>query len=383
MVGFTSSGPLVFQAAVMAGATPTEMSSWIFALGVSISAACIGLSLYYRMPILIGWSTPGAALLITSLAGVPMPEAIGAFIFAALLTIACGVTGLFEKMIIHVPRSLSAALVAGILLHFGLTIFTLMQNHVQLVSAMLVTYLIGKRVSPRTVILWVFLVGAWVAKMQGLFHLAPLGFELTAPVWMKPVFSPSTLLGVGLPLFIVTMTSQNIPGVAILESSGFRPPISSLISWVGASNLVFAPLGCYSISLTAFTAAICANEEADVNPALRYKSTLIAGLCWLMIGLFSATWVALFQAFPQALVLTLAGVALLSTLGSSLKNALQDEHQREPALITILGAASGVTFLGIGSAFWGLMAGIVASTLLNWEKDHVFSRWVATPSTEG
>lgn len=368
MVGFTSSVVLVFQAASAAGASTAEISSWLFALGISIGLACIGLSLYHRMPILIGWSTPGAALLVTSLSGVSMPEAVGAFIVASLLTVFVAVTGLMERIIRHIPQSLTSAMLAGILLHFGMNIFVSMQHEITLVFAMFLTYLIGKRAFPRYVLIYVLIVGVCIAKVEGLFHLEHLNVELNAPVFTLPVFSMATLFGVGIPLFIVNMTSQNIPGIAVLNSSGFKPPISSVMGWTGLLNLIFAPFGCYGISLTALTAAICASEEADSNPSNRYKSTIFAGLCWLCIGLFGSTIVAVFFQFPKELMLAIAGLALLSTIGNSLKNALEHEIHREPALITILVSASGMTMFGIGSACWGLIAGIFSSFVLTWFK---------------
>ena len=368
MVGFTSSAVLVFQAATMAGASPEELSSWLFALGVSIAATCIGLSLRYRMPILTGWSTPGAALLATSLAGLTMPEAIGAFVFAAFLTILVGVTGLFERIINHIPRSLSSAMLAGILLHFGLNVFVAMQDQLLLVGAMLLTYLIGKRTSPRAVIIYVLIVGVAMAKMEGLFHIGELSIHWPVPHFTFPEFSWPALISVGIPLFVVNMTSQNIPGIAVLNASGFKPPISPVISWTGLVNLLFATFGCYAISLTALTAAICASHESDAIPGNRYKSTIFAGLCWLTIGLLGATIVTVFLAFPKELVLGVAGLALLGTIGSSLKSALDDDKHREPALITILISASGVTIFGVGAACWGLIAGITASIILNWSK---------------
>ena len=368
LIGFTSSAVIVFQAATNAGASPAEISSWLFALGLSLASTCIGLSLYYRQPILTGWSTPGAVLLATSLAGVSMPEAIGAFMFAAFLVILSGATGLFERVMAHIPRSLTSAMLAGILLHFGMNVFVAMQDQFPLVCTMITTYLIGKRYFPRYVIILVLITGTCSATMQGLFHLDDVHFALSTPIFTYPVFTLSTLISVGIPLFIVTMTSQNVPGIAVIHASGYKPPISPLITWTGIANLIFAPFGCYSISLAAITAAICTGPEADSNPAHRYKSTLIAGFFWLLIGSFGATVVALFFAFPRELTLAIAGLAIFSTIGSSLKVALEEETQREPAVITILVSASGFSLLGIGAAFWGLFAGIIASLLLNWKK---------------
>lgn len=366
MVGFTSSVVIVFQAATAAGATPAEISSWLFGLGLSIGLPCIGLSLYYRMPILIGWSTPGAALLAASLSGVSMPEAIGAFVFSAILTILAGITGLFERMIDHIPRSLTSAMLAGILLHFGLDVFSSMQDQFSMVCTMLLTYLFGKRYFPRYVILLVLMIGVLMAKLNGLFDLNHVELALSTPIFTMPVFSPASLISIGIPLFVVTMTSQNLPGFAILNASNYHPPVSTLTTWTGLSTLLLAPFGSYSVSMTALTAAICTSKEADNNPTLRYKSTVFAGLCWLTIGIFGSTLVALFTAFPKQLILSIAGLALFSTIGSSMKAALHEEKQREPAIITILTCASGITLFGIGSAFWGLIAGVIASFILNW-----------------
>ena len=368
MIGFTSSAAIVFQAATTAGATPAEISSWLFALGISLASSCIGLSLYYRVPVLVGWSTPGAALLVTSLSGVSMPEAIGAFLFAALLAILTGITGIFEKIINLVPRALTSAMLAGILIHFGMNIFSAMQHQFVLISAMLLAYLISKRMVPHYAIIFVLVTGICVAQIEGLFHIDQFHFAVTSPIFTFPVFSAATLLGIGFPLYIVTMTSQNIPGVAVLNASGFKPPISPLISWTGFFNFLLAPFGCYSICLAAFSAAICTSKEADSNPATRYKSTVFAGICWLIIGLFGATIVTLLAAFPNELILAIAGLAMLGAIGNSLKTALDEELHREAALITILVSASGITLLGIGSAFWGLVTGALASIILNWRK---------------
>lgn len=369
MVGFTSSIALVFQAATTAGATEAEISSWLLALGLSIAITCITLSYRYRMPILTGWSTPGAALLITCLSGATMPEAIGAFIFAAILTIIAGVTGLFERLMAYIPRALASAMLAGILINFGINLFTSMQQQFVMVFTMFIAYLIGKRFMPRFVIPVVLLLGLAIAKMEGLLHLSDAHLALSYPLFTMPVFTLSSLISIGLPLFIVTMTSQNLPGTAVLKAHGYEPPISPIISWIGLVTLIFAPFGCYSINLAAITAAICTSKEADNDPANRYKATIFAGICWIAFGLFGATIVALFSAFPHEVIMSIAGLALLSTIGNSLNVALEEERQREAALITILVSASGVSLLGIGAAFWGLAAGILTLFIFNWRFD--------------
>ncbi|CAN5458762.1 benzoate/H(+) symporter BenE family transporter [soil metagenome] len=365
MVGFTSSIAIVFQAATAAGATPAVISSWLLALGVGMAITCIGFSFYYRIPILTAWSTPGAALLVTSLSGVSMPEAIGAFIFSAILVFLSGITGLFAKVMVHIPRSITAAMLAGILLQFGTHIFVAMQSQFLIVCSLFIIYLIGKRLFPRFVILLLLLVGILLVTMKGMFHPEHIHISLSAPLFTAPTFSLSAFIGIAIPLFIVTMTSQNMPGIAVMQASGYQPAISSIISWMGAINLVLAPFGGFSINLAAITAAICVSKEADPDPTKRYKAAIFAGIFYLLIGLFGATVVALFSAFPKELVLAIAGLALLSTIGSSLKIALEDDAQREAALITLLVSASGISLFGIGAAFWGLVAGIFSLILGN------------------
>lgn len=368
LVGFSSSAVLVFQAASSAGASAAEISSWLFALGISLAVTCIGFSRYYRAPILMGWSTPGAALLATSLTGFSMGEAVGAFMFAALLTIIAGVTGLFERVMVHIPKSITSAMLAGILIRFGMNIFVSMEDSFSLVFTMVISYFIGKRFFPRYVIIFVLMMGILTASMQGLFDLSHITFSLSMPIFTKPVFSWSALFSIGIPLFIVNMTSQNIPGIAILNSSGYEPPISPIISWMGVATLLCAPFGCFSIGLAALSAAICTGTEADDNATTRYKSTIFAGLCWLGVGVFGATIVALFFVFPHQLVVAVAGLAICSTIGSSLRSALEEENNRESAIITLLVSASGISLFGNSAAFCGLIAGSVCSFFLNFRK---------------
>jgi|SRR6185437_7769616 len=364
IVGFTSSVAIIFQAAAAAGATPAEISSWLLALGMGMGVTSIGLSLYYRIPILIAWSTPGAALLVTSLSGIPMQEIIGGFIFSAALITLSGITGIFEKVMVYIPKSLASAMLAGILLHFGMNVFIAMQNQFLLGFSMFTAYLVGKRIFPRYVILLVLLLGILIAQTKGLFLSQHINITLSHPIFTMPVFSLSTIISIGIPLFIVTMTSQNIPGIAIMHAAGYKPRISSTISWTGVTNLLLAPFGGYAFNLAAITAAICLGDEADHNPATRYRAAVYAGIFYVITGLFAATVVAIFLALPKELVLIIAGLALFGTIGLSLRAAVENDAHREPALITLLVSASGVSLFGIGSAFWGLVAGVLSFMLL-------------------
>ncbi|MFO1349819.1 MAG: benzoate/H(+) symporter BenE family transporter [Gammaproteobacteria bacterium] len=365
LVGFTSSAAIVFQAAAAAGATPAQISSWMGALGLGMGLTCIGLSLRYRAPVVTAWSTPGAALLATSLAGVPMAEAIGAFLFAGVLITLCGITGWFERAMDRIPLPIASAMLAGVLARFGMDVFVAMKTQFLLVFAMFIAYLLCKRLWPRYAIILVLALGVGLASLQGLLRFADLKLALAAPIFTLPAFSWSTLIGVGIPLFAVTMASQNVPGVAVMRASGYATPVSPLITWTGITTLLLAPFGGFAFNLAAITAAICMGREAHEDPAKRYYAAVAAGVLYLIIGAFGATVGALFAAFPKELVLAIAGLALLGTIANGLKVAMADDRQREPALITFLVTASGVSLFGIGAAFWGLVAGALALALLN------------------
>ncbi|WNG43372.1 benzoate/H(+) symporter BenE family transporter [Archangium minus] len=369
LVGFSSTGAIVFQAAAAAGATQEQVSSWMGALGLGMGATCIGLSLRYRVPVITAWSTPGAALLATSLAGVPMAEAIGVFLFSAALVTLCGVTGLFEKALNHISLPLAAAMLAGILARFGIDVFVAMKSQFALVFAMLATYVLGKRLWPRYAVIVVLALGSAVAWALNLMHFDAFQFALATPSFTAPAFSWSTLLGIGVPFFVVTMASQNVPGVAVIRASGYQTPISPLITTTGLTTLLLAPFGCFSLSLAAITAAICMGREAHEDPSKRYVAGIFAGLFYLLAGLFGATIGALFAALPRELVLAVAGMALFATIANSLNTALLSEHHREPAIVTFLVALSGVSLFGIGAAFWALVGGALTSFALNWRRE--------------
>ena len=378
LVGFSSSAVIVFQAARALNATPAETASWMLALGVAVGVTSIVLSIRYRMPILTAWSTPGAALLATSVAGVTMPQAIGAFMVCSALIVLVGVTGWFEKAMSRIPETLGAAMLAGVLLRFGIEGFASMQTQLVLVGAMFVTYLLARRFVPRYAIPLVLLVGIAVAAATGQLHLAALPLGLARPVWITPEFSVAAIASVALPLFVVTMASQNVPGVAVIRASGYDPPISPIITWTGLSALVLAPFGAFSVNLAAITAAITMGEDAHPDRSKRYMAAVSAGVFYLLMGLFGATVTALFALFPTEMVLALAGLALLTTIGAGLAAAVRDEARREPALITFLITASGLHLFGIGAAFWGIVVGLFASVVL-----HAPLRGTATPGQPG
>ena len=364
LVGFTGAGVIVFQAAQSLGATPAEIGSWIWALGWGMGLTSIGLSLRYRVPIVTAWSTPGAAMLITTTADVTMPEAIGAFLISAALITIVGFTGWFERLIKHLPLSLAAAMLAGVLLQFGLNVFLAMQSQFIMVFAMFGLYLLMRRTQPRYAIIAALVLGVLIAGSQGLLQGEAVRLQWAAPVFTSPRFSLSALMGMALPLFIVTMASQNVPGVAVIRAFGYTVPSSPLIGWTGVATLLLAPFGAFAINLAAITAAISMGREAHEDPDKRYIAAVAVGVFYIAIGLFGATVGSIFAALPPELVLAIAGLALLGTIGNGLVTALAAEKEREPALITFLVTASGITILGIGSAFWGLVIGVLALVVL-------------------
>ncbi|WP_228273705.1 benzoate/H(+) symporter BenE family transporter [Rhodocyclus tenuis] len=361
LVGYTSSAAIIFQAAAAAGATPQETASWFWALGVGMGLTCIGLSLRFRSPILTAWSTPGAALLVTGLDGVPMAEAIGAFLFASVLLALAGFSGAFERIMRHVPKTLAAAMLAGVLLRFGIEVFTALPANAALIAPMLLCFIVARRLLPRYAVPLTLLLGLFIAAGQGAIYLDRVKVDWAVPVFTTPVFSLPALIGVGLPLFIVTMASQNVPGLAVLRVNGYATPASPLIGWTGLTGVLLAPFGGFSFNLAAITAAICMSRDADADPARRYRAAVWAGVFYLVSGLFGATVASLFAAFPHALVMAIAGLALLGTIGNSLAAALADEGERDAALVTFLVTASGIALFGVGSAFWGLLFGLLTA----------------------
>ena len=358
LVGYTSSVVLIIQAATAAGADTAQVSSWLWTLGIGMGVSCIGLSLYYRVPVLTAWSTPGAALLITSLGNFSLAEAIGAFIISSLLITLCGISGWFDRLMRHIPAPLAAAMLAGVLLRFGLDLFKVAPQDPLLLGTLLLAFLLGRHLWPRYTMVLVLAAGMLLCTLRGELQLNEVHWQLSTPVWISPAFSIDALLGIALPLFLVTMTSQNMPGIAILRAHGYQPATSSLIGWTGFIGVLLAPFGGYAFNLCAITAAICMGKEVDHDVTRRWPAAVWAGCFYLLTGWFGATVVALFSAFPAVLVTCVAGLALLGTIGSSLHSALQQDEEREAALLTFLVTASGITLLGVGSACWGLLIGV-------------------------
>ncbi len=364
LVGYASSAAIIWQAAAAAGATPTQIAGWMTALGMGMGISTLLLSWWYKAPVLTAWSTPGAALLATSLQGVTLAETIGIFIFANALILLCGVTGLFASLMKIIPHSLAAAMLAGVLLRFGLQAFSNMDGHLVLCGSMLLAWLAAKAVAPRYAIVATLLVGAAVAGLNGDVVTEKLTLTLVMPQFIAPSFTLTTLISIGIPFFLVTMASQNAPGFATLKASGYPVAVSPLIIATGGLALLLAPWGVYSICIAAITAAICQSPDAHPDPDKRWLAAAAAGVFYLLAGVFGGSITGVMAALPLSWIQTLAGLALLGTISGSLYQALHNERERDAAIVTFLLTASGVTLGGIGSAFWGLVAGGVCYLVL-------------------
>ncbi|MBH9577376.1 benzoate/H(+) symporter BenE family transporter [Inhella proteolytica] len=363
LVGFTSSVALVFQAAQNLNATPAQTASWIWALGLGTGLTSLFLSWRYRQPVLTAWSTPGSAL-IAAAPGLTLAEGIGAFVVCGGLIVLAGTTRGFERLMNRIPASIAASLLAGVLARFGLDAVTQAPASLSLVLGMLLAYLLGRRLWPRYAVPGVLVVGVAMALSLGQLDLSRvLAGGWAAPVWVTPVFSLNALIGLALPLFVVTMASQNLPGVAAQRAAGVTAPISPVITTTGVATLLLAPFGAFAINLAAITAAICMGREAHEDPQRRWLASASAGLVYILVGLAGGAVVALFAAFPKALVLAVAALALLGAIGNGLAHGMKEEGERDAAVLTFLVTLSGIQIAGIGAPFWAVLVGLLALLL--------------------
>lgn len=379
LVGFTSSVAIVFQAALAFGATPELITSWMWALGLGMGLCTLVPSLVLRKPVMVAWSTPGAAVLATAgvAGGFSMAEAVGAFMVCAALITLCGVTGWFERIMNHLPMAIASGLLAGVLARFGMQAFTAAQTNLPLVLLMLASYLIGKRWLARYAVPMTLLIAIVYVAVSAGFKGAGIQFGFAMPVWTMPQFSVAATVSLALPLFVVTMASQNLPGVAAIVAAGYshsaaRPgiPVSGMITLTGVATLLLAPFGAFALNFSAITAAICMGSEAHPDPGRRYTAAVSCGVLYVLIGVFGTAITGALTAFPKELIAAIAGLALLGTIGAALSTALRDDFHREAALITFLVTLSGVVIAGVGSAFWGVIAGALALLVQRIGKSH-------------
>ncbi|WP_180115121.1 benzoate/H(+) symporter BenE family transporter [Acinetobacter sp. YH12140] len=369
LVGISVSAVLVIQSAQMLGANTAEITSWFWALGLGIGLSGLILSWKFKYPVATSWSTAGLALILATANGYSMNAALGAFLVCGLLTAVLGFLGIFEKILRYIPQCLTSAMLAGVLLKFGIELFVSLQNEWAFVLGLLAAYVISKRLLPRYSIVITVIIGIMLCPLLLGFQLPALNLELAQPVWVTPEFSISAILGLALPLFVINMASQYLPGLAMIKSYGYQPHVNQLIGWTGTAQTLLAPFGCFSVNIAAISAAISLDDQAHPDEKKRYIAGMTCGFFYILMGLFAATLVSFLTAFPLVFITALAGIALLGTIGHNIVIAFQEASERDAALLTFLFSASGVQFFGIGSAFWGLVFGLVVHAIFKYKKN--------------
>lgn len=365
-------GPLLvmFQVAEVGKLSQAQLSSTIWAVTIGCGVCAILLSLWYRHPVLCAWPSAGAVLLVTSLATYTFSEAIGAFIIQGVLLILLGLSGWFGRLMEIIPRTVVAGMLGGVLFRFGIGVFTAIPTSPLLVGAMIATFVIMKRLGYRAPMIGAMVIGLMVAAAQGQIKLDNFVLALTVPVVTLPTFNIAATLGLALPLFVLTLTGQNAPGVAVLRNSGYNTPVDGPITLTGIASLLTAPIGGNGINLSAITAAICTNPEAHPDKTKRYSAGVAYGLWYVLFGMFGATAVALFSSVPKAFVAAITGLALLGAISTALSTAMSEPKERDGALMAFMLTASGVEILSVGAPFWGLLLGVVVNTVLNRKFSH-------------
>ena len=365
LIGISVSAVLVIQAAQQLGANQDQITSWFWALGLGIGLSGLLLSWKFKHPVATSWSTAALALIIASASGYSLYEAIGAFLVCGLLTAILGFLGVFEKALAYIPQSLTSAMLAGVLLKFGIALFASMQNNWAFILSLLAVYIVTKRLWTRYCIVITVIAGILICPFFMEFHIPSLHWGLAQPVWMTPEFTWSAILGLALPLFVINMASQYLPGIAMIKSYGYQPHVNQLIGWTGTAQTLLAPFGCYTVNIAAISAAVSLDDQVHPDPFKRYIAGMSCGFFYILMGLFAATLTSLLMSFPSLFIVALAGIALFGTISHNVAIAFHEVKDREAALLTFLFSASGIQFFGIGSAFWGLLFGFAVSIILN------------------
>lgn len=365
LVNYGGTFILVFQAAKVAGLSPELTASWVWSVSIGVGVTGLILSWFAREPIITAWSTPAAAFLVTALATTPYADAVGAYLISGAAFVLLGMSGYFERVIRLIPPGVAAGLLAGILLQFGIGAFGGMSVDPLLAGLLIVAYVVFKRFTARYAVVGILVLGLAFLLIQNRVDLSGLTLKLAAPVFTVPAFSLNALLSVALPLFLITLTGQYMPGMLVLRNDGFKTSANPIVTVTGLCSLLMAPFGSHAFNIAAITAAICTGREAHEDPSKRWIAGIAAGTFYILVGVFGVTLAAVFMAFPATFITTLAGLALLGTIGGSLASSMADPKTREASLITFLAAAANIKMLGIGGAFWGLLIGLVAYAVLN------------------
>ena len=359
-------GPLVifFQAAQAAQVSEAMMASWIWGISIGTAIPGIYLSIKYKAPIVTAWSAPGTVLLVTLFPQMSINEAVAAYIISAIVIFMVGATGYFDKVLQWIPNSISAGMMAGILFQFGLGLFVATDTMPFIIFSMLGCYLLAKRLSPRYTMIWVLLCGVILSLLLGKMNPVDINFTMTMPVLIWPEWSWHSTFNLAIPLILVSLSGQFLPGMAILNLSGYDTPAKPIVMATSIASLMVACVGGITITLAAITAALCTGKDAHELKEKRYIAGVANGIFYLLGGLFASSIVLVFSLLPKELIAALAGLALIGAISANITVAMKDDSQRESALITFLATASGMQFLGLSSVFWGICIGMIAHYIL-------------------
>lgn len=360
------SGPLIifFQAAQRAHVSTDFMVSWIWGISIGAAVSGIYLSIKYKTPVITAWSAPGTALLVTLFPNVSLNEAVAAYITSAIVIFLIGVTGYFDKLLKWIPQDVAAGMMAGILFQFGIGLFTASDSMPFIVFSMLVVFLIAKRLMPRYTMIWVLAAGVLLSLILGKMNPVDVSFSLAIPQWISPEWTWNSTLNLAIPLILVSLTGQFLPGMAIMKLSGYNTPAKPIITVTSIASLAVACVGGITIVLASITAALCMGKDAHELKEKRYIAGIANGIFYILGGLFAGSIVMLFSLLPKELVAALAGLALLGAIATNISVAMKNDSQRDAALITFLATASGMHFLGLSSVFWGICIGVIAHFIL-------------------
>lgn len=360
------SGPLIifFQAAQRAHVSTDMMVSWIWGISIGAAVSGIYLSIKYKTPVITAWSAPGTALLVTLFPNVSLNEAVAAYITSAIVIFLIGVTGYFDKLLKWIPQDVAAGMMAGILFQFGIGLFTASDSMPFIVFSMLIVFLIAKRLMPRYTMIWVLAAGVLLSLILGKMNPVDVSFSLAIPQWISPEWTWNSTLNLAVPLILVSLTGQFLPGMAIMKLSGYDTPAKPIITATSIASLAVACVGGITIVLASITAALCMGKDAHELKEKRYIAGIANGIFYILGGLFAGSIVMLFSLLPKELVAALAGLALLGAIATNISVAMKNDKQRDAALITFLATASGMHFLGLSSVFWGICIGVIAHFIL-------------------
>lgn len=360
------SGPLIifFQAAQRAHVSTDMMVSWIWGISIGAAVSGIYLSIKYKTPVITAWSAPGTALLVTLFPNISLNEAVAAYITSAIVIFLIGITGYFDKLLKWIPQDIAAGMMAGILFQFGISLFTASDSMPLIVFSMLIVFLIAKRLMPRYTMIWVLAAGVLLSLILGKMNPVDVSFNLAIPQWISPEWTWNSTLNLAVPLILVSLTGQFLPGMAIMKLSGYDTPAKPIITATSIASLAVACVGGITIVLASITAALCMGKDAHELKEKRYIAGIANGIFYILGGLFAGSIVMLFNLLPKELVAALAGLALLGAIATNISVAMKNDGQRDAALITFLASASGMHFLGLSSVFWGICIGVIAHFIL-------------------